>query len=228
MKWFKVDSNTPDDPKIRGLIKRHGNAGFGALVRLWCYVAAHGSSKRPGWAIDSNGRAIEKSVLVDAAGMDEHSFDEMLSLLADMAHVAKKPWLERQTLVFPAMSKRSDVYSQRVVRTKFAQPTYKVPLEEKRSEEKRRSSTPPRVAVDNGRPKPYKPQDRAYWTVYHIAMAVIGKISTKDQLDHSSIKEEVKQACARKDVAYDATVVSKALEAAMVARAKIRTLEVAK
>ena len=224
MKWFKVDSNTPRDPKIRGLIQRHGNAGFGALVRLWCFVAEYGSPKRPGWAMDSNGRAIEKSVLVDAAGTDEHSFDILMSEILSSGHASKVAWEKKQSLYFPAMSKRSDVYSRRVVRTKFAHSAHKVSLEENRREEKRRVQVQERK--DSGASAPRKkslPKNGKdpYPVVLKLASDLLGRIPIRKPVDAVSLKEDVKRRCATLSIPYEGNVVGRAVDSALAVRAKV-------
>lgn len=219
MKWFKVDSNTPDDPKIQTVIAELGNAGLGMLFRLWCYVAAHGT-KEPGLSCDSQGRKIPKSVLARAIGGSDEEFDRLACLLARTDHVSKKRWKANGVLFFPAMSKRADVYSQRRVRTLSAQSAKFVPVEEKRREEillPARSRTP-----GNGHlPKKKTEHDRQYWTVYRLAIDLLGQRPVRDKLDPVSIKEELKKACARKNLNYSGDVVGRALDAALVARAKV-------
>jgi hypothetical protein len=116
MKWFQLDSDTPDDPKIRTVKKQCGLAGFGALVNLWCFVAKHGR-RRPGWSLDTTGRPIDKSFLVDASELSVDEFDLLLSVLARNGHISAPQWKNRRVLVFPAMSRRVDDYTRKRLRS---------------------------------------------------------------------------------------------------------------
>jgi len=88
------------------------------LMRLWCYVAAHGT-KKPGWSLDSLGKPIDKAVLVEAAGTTEKKFDELMRECTRNGHVRKISYVKRGVIAFPAMSRRADTYTKRNVRTKF-------------------------------------------------------------------------------------------------------------
>lgn len=134
MKWFKVDTDMPDDPRILEVLGRLGNEGLGALVRLWCYVANHG--KKPGYAVDSQRRPLKKQALIQASGLPEEKFSDLMTVLAENGHLRKRSWRKSGLLIFPAMVTRADVYTQRHVRTKFAHNAKFVSLEEKRREEK--------------------------------------------------------------------------------------------
>lgn len=144
MKWFKLDSDTPNDPKIRSVLAKFGNDGFGILIRLWCYIAAHGTRK-PGWSLDSLGKPIDKPVLIEAAGTSEENFDELMRECIRNGHFLKKPWKKRNVIAIPAMSRRADTYTHRHVRTNFEQTSNKVLLEEKRRrrEENKTPLNPP-------------------------------------------------------------------------------------
>jgi hypothetical protein len=112
MRWFQVDSDAPNDPKIRAVLERFGNAGFGALVRLWCFIANHG--KRPGQSVETNGSKIPKAFLVEATGLSESEFDLLLSELLRNKHIAEVKWKKRGIVEFPAMRRRADTYTKRV------------------------------------------------------------------------------------------------------------------
>lgn len=219
MKWFKVDSDTPNDPKIQAVIAEFGNAGLGMLFRLWCYVAAHGT-KEPGLSCDSQGRRIDRAALARSTGGTDEEFDRLAALLARTDHISKKRWKANGVLFFPAMSKRADVYSQRRVRTLSAQSAKNVLVEEKRREEiyiPARSRAP-----GNGHRPPKKTEhDRQYWTVYRLAIGLLGQLPLRETIDPVSVKEELKKSCARKGVNYQGDVIGRALEAAMMARAKV-------
>jgi hypothetical protein len=152
MRWFQVDAGMPTDPKIRGVLHRFGNEGLGMLIRLWCFVAAHGT-KRPGWSLDSLGKPIDKAVLVEATGTTEKKFDDLLRECTRNGHVKKIPYLKRGVIVFPAMSRRADTYTQRRVRTNFEHSSNKVRVQDSTSTSTRQvHKTPLPPFAKGGRP----------------------------------------------------------------------------
>jgi hypothetical protein len=149
MKWFKVDADTPYDPKIQALQQDLGTEGVGALFLLWCHVANHGRRK-PGWSLMANGQPMPEAELRTCTTLNEAKWRRFIENLLQSGHILSSPWVNRRVLAFPAMSRRADTYTQRVVRTMFEQSSNKVrqsSLEEKRSEEKRREEIRP----SNGR-----------------------------------------------------------------------------
>jgi hypothetical protein len=108
MKWFQMDADMPSDPRIRSILEKFGNAGIGALVRLWCFIADHGN--RPGWSIDSHGKPFETATLVEATGLTESEYHNLVQKLVENGHFQKTPFLKRGLIVIPAMSKRASNY----------------------------------------------------------------------------------------------------------------------
>ncbi len=141
MKWFQLDSNMPDDPKIRAVLARFGNEGLGMLLRLWCYVAAHGTRK-PGWSLDSRGKPIDKAAMVEATGAPEEKFDDLLKVCARFGHIKHFEWEKRGVVAFPAMSRRADSYTQRRVRTNFEQGSNKVHVQDSTVQDSTKNKTP--------------------------------------------------------------------------------------
>lgn len=115
MKWIQLDADTPSDPRMREVIERMANQGFGGLIRIWCFIADHG--KRPGWSIDSRGKPFTKATLRQAAGLSSQEFDELMQILVENGHVRKQPWETAELVIIPAMSKRASDYEKRRVRT---------------------------------------------------------------------------------------------------------------
>jgi hypothetical protein len=115
VKWFQVDSDTPNDPKIRALIRTLGNEGMGALFRLWCHIANHGA--RPGWSVDTAGRPIPVDELVEATGLERPEFDQLVLNSVQLGHFKKLPWEKRNVIAIPAMERRADTYTKRTVRS---------------------------------------------------------------------------------------------------------------
>ena len=222
MKWFQLDSTTPHDPRVRDVLLKMGNNGLGALLRLWCFVADQGR-KRIGWSLDARGLPIPLSVVQDATGLDDENFRILLSTCANNGHIVRQQ-LERPepVIVIPAMSKRGDTYTKRVkkrrVRTLIEHDAEKV-SGTSTSTSTKNVFTGALRAPGNGRPK--KEHDRQYWTVYRIATNVLGQIPIRQKLDASSIKEDIKTACSRKGVNSEGDIVGRALDAALVARAKL-------
>jgi hypothetical protein len=134
MKWFQLDTDTPQDPRIVEVLERMGNEGFGGLIRLWCFVANHG--KKPGWSVDSRRRPIQKQALIHASGLPENKFTDLMTILAENGHVSKKRWDTAGLVIFPAMVRRADIYTRRHVRTKFAQRSKFVPVQDKTIQDK--------------------------------------------------------------------------------------------
>lgn len=133
MKWFKLDTDMPDDPRIREVIQRLGNEGLGALVRIWCFVGNHGVW--PGISLDRNRQPMQKQALIEASGLSKLKFTDLMVILSENGHIKKNRYRKHGVVVFPAMCRRADPYTRRSVRTHSAQSAHFVPLEEKRSRE---------------------------------------------------------------------------------------------
>lgn len=129
MKWFQVDASTPADPKIQCVLARFGNAGLGMLLRLWCFVAAHGKRK-PGWSLDTSGKPIPRASLVAATGASEPEFKQLIAELTRNGHVVESMWKKRGVIVIPAMSRRADTYAMRRVRTLFEHSSNKLHVQD--------------------------------------------------------------------------------------------------
>ena len=115
MKWFRMDSDTPHHPTGRRVIRKQGNAGFGALVRLWCFAAQYGKAE-PGRCVDSDGDPIPVEDLIDACGLEEDQFNELIEVLVDAKCIDARAWSELGELSFPGMSTRADEYTKKVYR----------------------------------------------------------------------------------------------------------------
>lgn len=115
MKWFRMDSDTPHHPTGRRVIRKQGNAGFGALVRLWCFAAQYGKAE-PGRCVDSDGDAIPVEDLLDACGLEADQFEELIEVLVDAKCIDARAWSELGELSFPGMTTRADEYTKKVRR----------------------------------------------------------------------------------------------------------------
>ena len=222
MKWFQLDSTTPHDPRIRDVLLKMGNTGLGALLRLWCFVADQGR-KRIGWSLDARGLPIPLSVVQDATGLDDENFRILLSTCANNGHIVRQQ-LERPepVIVIPAMSKRGDTYTKRVkkrrVRTLIEHDAEKVSATSTSTSTKRSkysgASAPREKSVQKNGKDPYG-------VVLKLTYGVLGRIPIKQSVEMASVKEDVKQQCAKYGIAYEGDVVGRAVESALAARAKV-------
>lgn len=115
MKWFRVDSNTPGSRTARALDRQMGNAGLGAMLKLWCYVAERGGAD-PGRAVDSDGHAFTDEDFRDATGLNEAEWETFLAILIDKGHIDRRLWESERVLYLPGMLKRADETTQRRMR----------------------------------------------------------------------------------------------------------------
>lgn len=119
MKWYQVDSDTPDDPRIVLILRGYGddeNRALGALFRLWCYVACKGVS--PGVGINDSGQPFPLLHLAAVAHEEPEFVAKLLDRCAEYGHIDKGRWRVDQAVVFKAMVTRGDTYSQRKQRKK--------------------------------------------------------------------------------------------------------------
>lgn len=148
MKWFQVDSDTPDDPKIKAVIRRGlagatwvagspsgGQAAAGALLLLWCYVANHGGGD-PGVGVGSDGEPLPLNEMADELLFDSQAdLERFLDFLAEKRHIDPDAWT-RRLVVLPAMSKRADAYARSKGRAKST-PVQEAPAATKPARAKR-------------------------------------------------------------------------------------------
>ena len=116
MKWYRMDSDTPNHPTSRRVIRKLGNEGFGALVRLWCFAAQYGKGETPGRCVDSDGDSIQLEDLVDASGLTDEQFRALVAVLLDTKCIDTEAWESRKEMSFPGMTTRADEYTKKVKR----------------------------------------------------------------------------------------------------------------
>jgi hypothetical protein len=120
MKWFANDSDADLDPKIVDIIQKFGNAGIGALWRTWCFVARNGTATEPngapkvGWSLDSRGKPYRLDQMALNAGVSIEEFEALMSFASEIEHIDPKQW-RKKIVVFPAMSKRADEYTKKLL-----------------------------------------------------------------------------------------------------------------
>lgn len=112
MKWFQTDADTPNDPKVKAVIRAfNGQTGVGALFLLWCYIAHHGKGK-PGLGISAAGTPLPLHEMADECLFDdEASLVNFLNFLASKRHIDPKLWEDQQLVLLPAMFSRADAYA---------------------------------------------------------------------------------------------------------------------
>jgi hypothetical protein len=207
MKWFQLDSDTPNDPKIRAVLDRFGNAGFGALVRLWCFIASQG--KRPGQSVGSSGRKIPKAYLIAATGLTESDFDLLLSELLQNGHIAEQRWEKNGIVDLPAMRRRADTYTRR----KFEHSSNNVRVQDNTVQDKVHKYSARSRARSFGPPKTKKSHD-PYRVILKLVHEVIHE-TPRSQRSFANLTEPVKARCAQCQIPYDAEVIRRALESAL-------------
>lgn len=111
LKWFQVDSDTPNDPRIRAVTRELSAAGMGGLFLIWCYIADHGA--KPGRSIDSTGRPFPIEDLREISKLEQAEFDRLITICVESGHFRKNAWLKRKEIAIPAMERRSDTYTRR-------------------------------------------------------------------------------------------------------------------
>jgi len=237
VKWFQVDSNTPNDPKMRAIQGRHGVEGIGATFLLWCFVANHGA--RAGWSIDHREQPIARPFLVDASGLDEARFEALVATLIEVGHVSAHEWRDRGVLAFPAMERRADIYTKRGqsfaksadsrrgskrVRTDVEQSSKSVrqqTVQTNKQTNKQDStnyvvvSTKDKYSAQRARgQKKAVEKSKPYRVILKLAHGVIDRTPKPDR-SFAGLKSDLKHACAKSHIPYDADVVGRALESAL-------------
>jgi len=114
VRWFQLDADTPDDPKIRAVVRELGVEGFGGLVGLWCHIAKHG--RAPGQSIDSRGAPFPVDDLVAATGLPRDKFDELVAVCIRVGHFSRDQWEREGRIWIPAMERRADRYQKRLAK----------------------------------------------------------------------------------------------------------------
>jgi hypothetical protein len=111
MKWFQLDSDMPQDPKIRAVIRALGPAGVGGLVGVWCHVARHGNY--PGRAVDREYQPLPLDDIADASLLPREQFQQLLEICLGTGHFQREAWQRCRGIWIPAMERRGDTYAKR-------------------------------------------------------------------------------------------------------------------
>lgn len=207
MRWFQLDTDTPNDPRMRAVLRGMGNEGFGGLVRLWCHIANHGGGKKPGYAVDSLGRPMTREELMDASGLTSAQLDQLIAICVESGHFQKRAWDERQVIVLPAMARRADTYTKRRVRTSVARASKNVPVQDSTTQDSTQNDQ------ERGRRRP--PAHRPITHVRVITRLVRELRTQHPHADFADLKDLAKAACAQHQIAYDAEAIGRAVESAL-------------
>ena len=123
MRWFRLDSATPNHPVSRRVMKELGTEGFGAMILLWCYTAQYGRDL-PGRCVDSDGDPIPKDILVDVSTLTDEGFDRLIEILYACKSIDQDAWDVRQELFLKGMRSRGDAYAKKMERIKKPERDY--------------------------------------------------------------------------------------------------------
>jgi hypothetical protein len=111
MKWFQLDTDTPQDPKIRAVTRALGPAGLGGLVGVWCHVAKYG--RYPGRGIDRDDEPLPLDDLLEASLLPGEAFHHLVDICLKTGHFQRAAWQQRRGIWIPAMERRGDTYTKR-------------------------------------------------------------------------------------------------------------------
>lgn len=186
MLWYKMDSNAMEGRTFKRVARRLGNAGVGALVRLFCFSAGHGKDPTsPGRCVDSDLEPIPREDLIEASAMSGEDFDTLIGICVETKCVEREAWEHRGELNFPGMLKRADEYAAKVMRrlaagarTKGLPPPTAPPRRTPPSPQDTRvtaqpidpaatTTTPPLALVGASMPTPQRPtRFDEWWAIY--------------------------------------------------------------
>ena len=117
MRWFQVDSNTPNDPKIKALMRYGLAAGgptmardiLGQVFLLWCYVAQYGEAA-PGLGVKADGTPLDLDEMAEELMLTPMQLTGLLDLLADRKLIDPEHW-GRGIVFLRGMLKRAETYA---------------------------------------------------------------------------------------------------------------------
>lgn len=116
MKWFQLDSDAPDDPKLKAIIRQgiapnKHQAAAGAIFLLWCYVANHGGSREPGLGVKDNGDPLsELEMMSECFFESRNALTAFLTDAASLGHIHEGCWTQKRVVFLTAMWKRTATY----------------------------------------------------------------------------------------------------------------------
>lgn len=115
--WFQLETNAPNDPKLKAIIRRGGQAWAGATLLLWCYIGSHGRGE-PGLGVRADGTPLHIRELAsechftDADGTpNPEAAERFLDFLAEQEHIHAGLWRDKRIVFLPAMWTRLTNYA---------------------------------------------------------------------------------------------------------------------
>lgn len=119
MRWYQVDSDTPNDPKIKRLLQdaavasggpESGAQMVGHLFLVWCFVANHGA--QPGLGVKPDGSPLDlKDLAYEAGFRTVNDLCGFLKSMADRGLIGLEEWESDRVVFLPAMKARADAYA---------------------------------------------------------------------------------------------------------------------
>ena len=131
MKWFQHQSDSHTDLKLKGIIREFGMDGYG-LWWLACELVAQ-QGKHYKLVCDCDWR----DELVEISCLKSEKVDKILQKFAKINLISEKSFKEG-CLAIPKMSRYSDDYSRKRVRTMSGHSTDNIPLDKIRIDKNRK------------------------------------------------------------------------------------------
>jgi hypothetical protein len=114
VKWFQMPVHKLAEPVCRRTIRRLGNEGLGALFRLYHWTLEAGKDQfQRGRAVNAHGDPYAVEDALDACGLAEAAFDQLIEILIDTDEIDAKAWYERHELHFRWLDTATDEYTKR-------------------------------------------------------------------------------------------------------------------
>lgn len=104
--WFQVDSNSPNDPKIKEILRVGGQPWAGATWLMWCYIASSGKSE-PGLGVRADGSPLPlKELASECRFATVEDLRAYLDFAAEQEHIHRQLWQDKGIVFLPAMWSR--------------------------------------------------------------------------------------------------------------------------
>jgi hypothetical protein len=111
VKWFPLDSDNINDPKIKTLLRLRGRDGYGGWMMLCSYVADHGGSE-PGLGFKADGDLLDLDEIRDELLFDtDADLLGFIDCLADRKLIHAPLWTEKKIIFIPGMWNRQVAYA---------------------------------------------------------------------------------------------------------------------
>lgn len=124
LKWFKFESDAPNDMKLQALARKASSsalvglwtpaqAALGSMFLVWAFVAHKGKGE-PGEGIRADGSPLdplEMAVWCQFGGVEE--LTTFLDSCAILGLIDRRRWEQERVVFLPAMASRADEYTQK-------------------------------------------------------------------------------------------------------------------